>query len=65
MLALTAADSGSGSSRVVSYVLLALLVVVVVLAIVRLKPKLRERRHQAWREAGPMPDQLDRSEDDR
>ena len=60
MLALTTAASGSGGSRVVPLVLLGVLVVIVAVAIVRLRPRLRERRHEAWRRAGLLPAQLDR-----
>lgn len=59
MLALTAAASGSGGNRAIPLLVLGVLIVIVVVAIVRLRPKLRERRHEAWRRAGLLPDQID------
>lgn len=46
-----------------SYVVLGVLVVLVIVAIVKLRPILRERRYEAWRRAGLLPDQLDRASD--
>lgn len=59
MTAFATAAAGSGGGRIVSFILLGVLVVIVVLAIVRLRPALRKRRHEAWREAGLLPEQLD------
>jgi hypothetical protein len=62
MTALAAASSSSGSARVVSFIVLGVLVAIVVLAIIKLRPALRARRHEAWRKAGLLPEQLDRSD---
>lgn len=42
-----------------SFLILGVLVVLVIAAIVLVRPRLRERRHEAWRRAGLLPDQID------
>lgn len=54
-----ASGAGQGQFSVVPLIILALLVAAVILAIRFLKPRLRERRHRAWEQAGLLPEQLE------